>query len=287
MERSERIWQSGSMQDITVRRMAFEFPDEIDPVFIPGQPEQSYFLIGLSLLLPYLEPYLIRTMKAANPHITDADLLTDMQQFSAQEGQHYREHIRFNKALRLSGFPGIEPLEKQLEADYLRFTETKSLRFNLGYAEGFEALTTAAAYKGFESGDMDMDSPISEMMLWHLVEELEHRTVAFDVYDHVCGGYFQRLRIGLFAQWHMARFITRVANYMVEASPEVMEAHGGAEGARERRKMAAAKNRKLVPAILRTWLPGYTPHDIPFTEEMKALAMMYDGKARSLSRAGA
>ena len=28
----------------------------------------------------------------------------------------------------------------------------------------------------------------------------EHRTVAFDVYDHVCGGYLYRLAVGLFAQ---------------------------------------------------------------------------------------
>lgn len=273
------------MQDITVRRMAFEFPEEIDPVFIAGEPERSYFTIGLSLLLPYLEPYLIRTMKEAKRHITDPDLLVDLQQFSAQEGQHYREHIRFNKALRLSGFPGLEKLEGELEADYLRFSETKSLRFNLGYAEGFEALTTAVARFGLEGGELQRDSPISEMMLWHAIEELEHRTVAFDVYDHVIGGYFRRLAIGLYAQWHMGRFITRVASYMIEAAPEIMEAHGGPAGARERRKVANAANWKLLPSVLRTYLPGYTPHDIPFTDTMREIAAQYDAKARSLTRA--
>jgi hypothetical protein len=29
------------VQEITVRRMNFAFPDEIDPVFIPGEPEES------------------------------------------------------------------------------------------------------------------------------------------------------------------------------------------------------------------------------------------------------
>jgi predicted metal-dependent hydrolase len=28
-----------------------------------------------------------------------------------------------------------------------------------------------------------------QMMEWHFVEELEHRTAAFDVYEHVCGGW--------------------------------------------------------------------------------------------------
>ncbi len=271
------------MQDITVRRMAFEFPDEIDPVFIPGQPEESYSIIGLSLLLPYLEPYLIRTMKAAKPHVSDPDLVADLQHFSAQEGQHYREHIRFNQALRTSGFPGLEPLEKELEADYLRFTETKSLRFNLGYAEGFEALTTATANFMLEKGDLKLDTPAGDLLAWHAVEELEHRTVAFDIYEHVCGGYFRRLAIGLFGQWHMLRFIVRVTNYMIKAAPEVMEKHGGAEGARERAKMQAGMRRTLLPRILRTYRPSYTPHDIPFTDDMRRLAERYNGLARSTS----
>lgn len=266
--------------------MEFDFPDEIDPVFVPGEPEQSFFLIGLSLLLPYLEPYLIRTMKEAKPHVTDSGLLTDLQQFSAQEGQHYKQHIRFNEKVRLSGYPGLEPLERQLEADYLRFSETKSLRFNLGYAEGFEALTTATARFALENGDRSQGSPIGEMMLWHAIEELEHRTVAFDIYDHVCGGYVRRLGIGLFAQWHMARFIFRVAGYMIEASPEIMEAHGGEEGAKRRREMASREQRALIPSILRTYLPWYTPHDIPFSEDMRAIAAMFDEKATSLTRAG-
>ena len=272
------------MHDITVRRMAFDFPEEMDPVVVPGQPEESFFLIGLSLLLPYLEPYLIRTMKEAKRHVTDPDLMADLQNFSAQEGQHYREHIRFNEAIRRSGYPELERMETALEADYQRFSDTKSLRFNLGYAEGFEALTTASARFMIEESELRLDTPCGDLMAWHAMEELEHRTVAFDVYDHVCGGYFRRLAIGWFAQWHMARFIGRVARYMVRASPEIMERHGGEEGARERRRMALGRQRKVLPSVLRTYLPGYTPHDIPFSDRMRALQERYDRRAVSTSQ---
>lgn len=47
------------MDTITVRQMPFEFADEIDPVFIDGDPEPSFAFIAGSLLLPHLEPYLI------------------------------------------------------------------------------------------------------------------------------------------------------------------------------------------------------------------------------------
>jgi len=37
------------MDTITVRQMPFEFPDEIDPVFIEGDHEQSFAFIAGSL----------------------------------------------------------------------------------------------------------------------------------------------------------------------------------------------------------------------------------------------
>lgn len=270
---------------ITVRRMGFEFPDDIDAVFIEGDPDQSYGIIGLSLLLPYLEPYLIRTMKAAKRHVTDPALLEDLERFSAQEGQHYREHMRFNAVIRKQGFPGLAPLEAELEADYQRFTREKSLRFNLAYAEGFEALTTASARFAFErQGGSTMHPAVADLMQWHAIEELEHRTVAFDVYDHVCGGYFYRLFAGIWAQWHMARWIGRVARYLHAANPEAIERAGGEAALRRRRRAQGREARRaLLPNVLRTYLPWYTPHSIELTPAMRAAADLYTERARSVS----
>lgn len=189
------------MDTITVRQMPFEFPDEIDPVFIDGDHAQSFGFIAGSLLLPHLEPYLIRSMKAAQKHVTDSKLLDGLKALAAQEGQHYRIHMKFNETIRRSGFPGLDALEKELSDDYHRFTKTKSLRFNLAYAEGFEALTMNAVKRMMEPSGFGEDLPVfMQMIEWHFVEELEHRTVAFDVYDHVCGGYFYRLFVGIWAQ---------------------------------------------------------------------------------------
>jgi len=273
------------MNEITVRKMEFDFPEEIDPVFIEGSPEESYSSIGLSLLLPYLEPYLIRTMKVAKKQITDPELIDDLERFSAQEGHHYRQHMRFNAAIRRQGFPELAELEAKLEADYQRFSKTRSLRFNLAYAEGFEALTTATAQFAFEERNLEtLRSPIGDLMAWHMIEELEHRTVAFDVYDRVCGGYLYRLCIGLFAQWHMLRFIIRVTRYMIAADPDAMARNGGKAGLKERNRMRGAVARRgLLPKILRTYRPGYTPHAIEFTAEMTELARAYTARAVKVS----
>jgi predicted metal-dependent hydrolase len=261
--------------------MDFEFPEDMDPVFMDGDPARSFSVIGLSLLLPYLEPYLIRTMKVAKKRITDAQLIDDLERFSAQEGQHYRMHIKFNKALSRQGYPKLEELEKELSDDYLRFSNTKSLRFNLAYAEGFEALTTAAALFSFQHEQLgDPDSPVTDLFAWHTVEEFEHRTVAFDIYDEVCGGYFYRLFAGLYAQFHFLRFVRRVTRYMLEIRPEEPATP---EQKRKRRAQSWRTLRYGLPLVLRTYLPWYTPHRIEFTDEMRRVAAKYTEMAISTS----
>ena len=268
------------MSEITVRRMDFDFPDDMDPVFIDGDAARSFAAIGLSLLLPYLEPYLIRTMKVAKKEIADAQLIDDLERFSAQEGQHYRMHIKFNKALRRQGFPRLDELEKELAEDYLRFSNTKSLRFNLAYAEGFEALTTASALFSFHHERLgDPGSPVADLFAWHTIEEFEHRTVAFDVYDAVCGGYFYRLFAGLYAQFHFLRFVSRVTRYMLEVRPADPLTR---EQKQQRRARSLRGLRYALPLVLRTYLPWYTPHRIEFTDEMRRVAAKYSEMAISL-----
>jgi hypothetical protein len=268
------------MHEITVRRMQFDFPDGIDPVIVDGQPEESFRTLGMSLLLPYLEPYLIRTMNEAKKRIADPDLLADLDRFNAQEGQHYRQHRRFNQAVQMAGFPGLGELEAELDADYRRFSEERSLKFNLAYAEGFEALTTAAARYAFESKQFERMHPAArELFSWHLIEELEHRTVAFEVYDHIYGDYFYRLRWGLFAQRHMLSWIHRVARHMEERS-DARARFGGAAGRRSRLRAQSWRGlRGLAPKVLATYMPWYTPERIAFTDEMRAYAERFSAAA--------
>ncbi len=273
----------GSHQPIYVRQMDFDFPQGIDPVVVEGDPEQSYLMIGLSLLLPYLEPYLIRTMKEAKKHINDPHLRDDLERFSAQEGQHYKQHIKLNEALNLEAFPKLPEMEAKLDADYRRFSKEKSLRFNLAYAEGFEALTTASARFTFERGATAGTHPaVAALYNWHLVEELEHRTVAFDIYDDIYGGYWHRLVFGLYAQWHMGSFIYNVTKHMLEADPDAVERCGGAEGKKARQRAEWPQIRKLfLPKLLKTYSPRYTPHDIPFEHDLEMMAGELNEAARS------
>jgi uncharacterized protein len=272
----------GDEKPITVRRLPLVFPSDIDPMLMKGQPEESYTIVGLSLLLPYLEPYLIRSMRAAKPKVTDPKIAEDLALFNGQEGQHYRQHIRFNEAIRMNGFEHLKELETELSDDYRRYSDKRSLRFNLAYAEGFEAYTLALARFTFVAGTLDRLPPsVRDLFRWHLVEEIEHRTVAFDVYKHVCGGYFYRLFVGLFAQIHLNQFILRVAFRMLRTNPkEFRKQYGGVvRGLIRLAPLSWKVTWWLAPRILATYLPWYNPHRIKMPPEAISAAAEYTAMA--------
>ncbi|MFO0547228.1 MAG: metal-dependent hydrolase [Polyangiaceae bacterium] len=272
--------------NITVRRPRFAFPDGIDPILVEGEPEISFIYVAMSLLLPYLEPYLIRSLRAARKRVTDERLLSDIDLFNGQEGQHYREHMRFNEAVQMAGFEEVRALEEELSLDYERFTEKRSLRFNLAYAEGFEAYTMAVARFSLEiDAPSRMCGPARELFEWHLMEELEHRMVAFDVYNHVTPGYLYRLFVGLYAQWHLNRFVLRVQRVMLLAcergragdSADFERRYGGMRGRlRRTRRFLGEILRLLMPKVLSTYMPWYSPHRVAFPLAASRIAARLD-----------
>lgn len=210
------------MSDITVRKVDFEFPEDAGLYAVPGMPRVSLFIAAFSLTMPYLEPYLIRMMLKAADEVTDPDLLEDMKRFSQQEGNHYRNHARINRIVRAHFDEGTQNellgIEAELKKDYEDFLKNRSLAFNLAYAEGFEAMTCAAALAGAgRGGDRGLADGWSELLDWHGLEEIEHRTVAFDVFNTVVGSYPYRIFCGARAQIHYLYYIHRFYRVMLRA----------------------------------------------------------------------
>jgi predicted metal-dependent hydrolase len=261
---------------ITVRRMGFEYPPDLDPVFIQGEPEESYLFAALSLLLPYLEPYLIRTMKDARNRITDPALLRDLDKFIAQEGQHYTQHARFNALFR-DRVDGIADLERTMNAEYRRFSSSRSLRFNLAYSEAFEALATAVACAYADQDHSKWHPAAEDLFGWHLVEELEHRAVVFDVYQQLCGDYLYRVKVAQFAHRHLLGFARRAMMHLLDADPRCETTFGGAAGRRRRmRRLVGVMLREVLPRALKSYSPRYSPRDLPITPSVAALKSRAD-----------
>jgi len=213
-----------NVAEIIVRKVDFDFPEDIELYAIPGMPRVSLFIAAFSMTMPYLEPYLIRMMLKARDQVDDEKLLDDMMRFSQQEGNHYRNHARINNIIRSKFDDSVAgellAIEAELKADYERFLKEKPLKYNLAYAEGFEAMTCAAALASAERPaaiDRMVAKGWAELLDWHGLEEIEHRTVAFDVFNHVVGSYPYRVIRGLKSQIHYLYYIHRFYAVMLKA----------------------------------------------------------------------
>ena len=212
------------MSDITVRKVDFDFPEDTPLYAMPEMPRISLFIAAFSLTMPYLEPYLIRINLKAAELVTDEELKQDMRLFNQQEGNHYRNHASINEIIRGNFDEAtarqLLDVENDLKQDYEDFLKDRSMKFNLAYAEGFEAMTCAAAIGGVYQG-ADNDEPPTTgwagLLTWHGLEEVEHRTVAFNVYNHIVGNYFYRIFGGLRAQIHYLYYIHRFYRVMMKA----------------------------------------------------------------------
>lgn len=245
---------------MTLRAMPFLF-EATDGHWNAARPEFSQVVNAASLAMPYLEPYLIRSMRAARAQISDAALQADLDLYIKQEAAHYKQHRLFNDTLRAAGYTCIEGLESRLNEDYTRLEKERSLRFNLAYAEGFEAMALVIGQMLIEErvhlfGDSNL--AVASLVLWHFVEEIEHKNVAYDVLHHLYPGYLLRIGGLLYATAHI--FWRTRQGYHTLLKEDGLWRRGASRWALAKVLFRILRN--IIPKWLRILKPGYHPRQI-------------------------
>jgi len=270
------------MHPITVRQMKFDVPgaDEFHPLCIAGSSVLSYSHLATGLYVTHLEPFFVKSLRRVMHQIRDEALREDADRFSRQEAQHYRRHMDFNKAVFAHGYPGLEQRVEVLMRDFEGFLAHRTDQFRIGYIEGFESYTTQFALQVLASGLYDhrhTTRAVGDLFKWHMLEEVEHRNVAFDVYEHLYGDYLYRARMCWVSQHHMFRFIADCEQLMSSAD---IARHGKRCRITTRQKVLVAMGR--VGMRTRTMLPGYTPHDYAVPRTIASLSAYFTQRAQSI-----
>lgn len=270
------------MHPIPVRTMKFDVPgaDEFHPLCVAGNSILSYTHLATSLYVAHLEPFFVKSLRRVMDRIRDDALREDVDRFSRQEAQHYQRHIDFNKAIFAQGYPGLEQRVDALRRDFERFLAEETDQFRIGYIEGFESYTTQFALQLLASGLYDhrrTARPIGDLFKWHMLEEIEHRNVAFDVYQHLYGGYLHRARMCWVSQRHMFRFVSDCTKLM---SAFDIARHGERCRVTMRQKVLIANSR--FGMRVRSMLPGYTPHKYSLPSDIAELSAHFSRLAQSV-----
>lgn len=243
------------------REIPFTFADDIPREWIPGRPELVAMFNGASLTMPYLEPFLIRTMAEANRSITDPFISETVKAFNAQEGQHFQTHRRFNEVVKAQGYADLAEVEKEMEASYARLNK-KNLRTRLAYTAGFEAMTLGVTKWLIENRTSlftGADTRVASFILWHMVEETEHKCVAHDafhaLYAPSLGTYFARA----FGVFHGSLDVMRFSR---RGYIRILKKDGRWKSFRHRARLMrelAMFAFHVAPYLFRAALPGHNP----------------------------
>lgn len=157
----------------------------------------SHLLMQLSTSFPAGESFFIQSVRKYRGEVTDPTLRREVAGFIGQEAMHTREHESFNKRLDELGYPATK-LEGWTHRDLGNITKWTSSETQLAYTIAFEHVTAVLAeiiLTDPETRKALGDGVVSDLYTWHALEELEHKSVAFDVYR--AAGLSERKRIRL------------------------------------------------------------------------------------------
>lgn len=179
----------GSGARLTERRVRLRYPDDFDPLWTPAAPEFACAANAVSLMMPVIEPYFVRTIEAASAGL-DEPLMTETKAYVAQERAHHGQHERFNRRL-VTRYPNLAPIQRALRSTYGALERRASPRFNLAVVTVSETMAYSAARWAAQHRRQlfDRADPVAAtLFLWHLAEEVEHKASAHEVHRAVDGG---------------------------------------------------------------------------------------------------
>ncbi|MCU1643114.1 MAG: metal-dependent hydrolase [Nocardia sp.] len=161
--------------------------------WIPGEPIASHAISGLNLILPIGERGFVEMFRRALPYVADDELREQMIGFMGQEAVHAESH---NQAIwEFLQRHGIDPEPIMTEAEYLfdrAIARLDTLPEKLRHRVVVQMLAVIAGLEHFTAlgGDwilnqdfeaLDADPALTDLFRWHGAEEVEHRSVAWNV----------------------------------------------------------------------------------------------------------
>ncbi len=183
-----------TVSTIPIRRPEFDFTG-VRRFFYDDNALASAFWAVLQALFPDGERFFIKAVRDVRTRVDDPGLQREIDAFMGQEANHGRAHREVNKmAQRIHGID-LESIERRTAKIMALFNRVHSPMQRLAMTAGAEHFTATVArflLRHPEYLERFRDADARRLVMWHALEEREHRAVAFDVYQQAGGGYWTR-----------------------------------------------------------------------------------------------
>lgn len=185
---------TGASVNIPPRRIDFDFsPGNVPRHYVDDSPFKTAFVTALSSLFPAGESFFVESVRHYREQISDPVLKAQVSGFIGQEALHSLAHQAFNDAATAQGF-SVDKLDRATASLLTLITKLFTPKMQLAVTACLEHYTAIFTEMLLRDTDvMETFSPeMRHLYRWHSVEENEHKTVAFDVYEQVSGSYLLR-----------------------------------------------------------------------------------------------
>ncbi|MFJ7585984.1 metal-dependent hydrolase [Streptomyces sp. NPDC097617] len=220
--------------DLRPRNVSFGWEDT--PLhWLPGDPFAGHMINVLHLLLPAGERWFVHVYKQVLPYIEDEQLRADVVGFIGQEAMHAAAHDDVLPHLKRLG---LDPTPYTAQVDWLFEKLLGDRTLPPGRARRWwlmERVAMIAAIEHYTAflGDWVLgadaldrrgaDPTMLDLLRWHGAEEVEHRSVAFDLFMHVDGNYRRRARTWATAFSALVFLWQRGVRFFMENDPHLAD----------------------------------------------------------------
>jgi predicted metal-dependent hydrolase len=172
---------------------------------------------GMSISFPAGEKFFIDSVRHYRDQVTDPVLQEHIKGFCGQEGFHRREHQRYNEALCNARGYDLVKLETKLTKRLAWAQKNLSPLSNLAITVAIEHFTAVLAELLLKPDSImnKADPAMRELWRWHAAEEMEHKSVAFDVFKAVGGPESLRVSVMKRASFFITLELTRAVFYIL------------------------------------------------------------------------
>ncbi|MFW1747162.1 metal-dependent hydrolase [Acinetobacter guillouiae] len=181
---------------IPIRHMKFDFdPEQIDHRFYMDAELASAYFASLSIFLTRGEDLVIDTARYHRDFITDPLLKQRVTSLIGQEAIHSKMHEELNDAYLIRDLP-VKLFRTwagwAFEYGFERLPQPMKLSLMAGI-EHFTAVLAEYMMNHEEVFFRSQDEKQRAIWMWHMLEESEHKDIAFDVFQELSNNYLLRI----------------------------------------------------------------------------------------------
>ena len=251
-----------------VRKMGFSF-DEVPRRWFYDSVLVSDLVNALNLLFPAGERFFVRSVKHYVPQLRDPELRARVRAFFGQEGSHGHEHERAFEMLEAQGYEVRRWLAWYERTAFGLLEPMVPPNIRLSVTVALEHFTAALAEVPLTREFFEHVHPqMRDLLRWHAAEEIEHKSVAFDVLEEVDGRYWVRMVGLVIAGATLMGFWRSATKMLIAQEPGYTRAQMKRE---QQEAYARGQNRRpLLHAVFSYVRPGFHPDQIDNRELARA-----------------